>query len=36
MLAAPALIDRSMNNYHGLEGTEKETELFQDGGKIKR
>jgi hypothetical protein len=35
MLAAPALIDRSMTNYWaGVSG--KENKLFQDGGQIKR
>jgi hypothetical protein len=35
MLAAPALIDRSMTNYWaGVSG--KGIELFQDGGQIKK
>jgi hypothetical protein len=35
MLAAPALIDRSTTN-HWAGVSRKDTELFQDGGQLKR
>ncbi len=36
VIAAPALIDRSKTNYWAGVRAEKEIELFQDGGLIKK